>query len=437
MIEQKLCFVVVHFAEALIAWQFLESIFVPKQRKWKRWLAYILGYGVSFAAFNMSSLGSNVFVFTICNFLLLLYCYRAALSKSIFYALILSGLMLVTESLSMLLLWVIYRDFDLYQTHFAGLVLLSSLSKVLYFIGTRIYICLIKEKERDTKFPSVSWLFLSFESVTSLVVILGLIYMGLSVPTISWPMEIWMSVSALVLLLSNIVVFASYQHMQHISVRYAELLLRKKKEEADEEYYTTLKEQYENQRILIHDVRHHLDTIKTLAEDQPRKTIIDYVTEMEHLPELQRRVRYSGNPVLNVVAVRYSDLCLQKGISFSADLHNYTLDFMDALDITALFGNLLENALEAAEGSQNAFVELTLNKREPQGLFVLSVINSCAHPPKQEENGNFLSGKINRKMHGLGIQSIDRTVKKYGGHLTRFYDEEQGTFHTIVTLCHV
>ena len=401
---------------------------------WIRSFAYALGYGGSFIVFNMNLLGSNLFTFTVCNVLLILFCYQIPLSKGVFYGAVMSGLMLGTEIISMLLLWVIYRDFDLYKTHFAGLVLLSSLSKILYFVGTRICLVLAKGKESGMKSPSSAWVLLSLARVASMVVILGLIHIGLSVPGLTWSMEIWMSISALVLLLANLAIFAAYQRMQQIIGKYTELLLLRQKEEADEEYYTTLKEQYESQRILIHDVRHHLCVIKELAENQPRKAIIDYVTEMERLPELQRRIRYAGDPVLNAVVVRYGDLCMQKGIAFSADIRNESLAFMSSLDITALFGNLLENAVEAAENGQDAFVELTLNKREPQGVLALTVVNSCALAPEQDSEGKLLSRKRNKKRHGIGTQSIDRTVKKYGGHLTWFYDDQQRVFHTTVIL---
>ena len=61
------------------------------------------------------------------------------------------------------------------------------------------------------------------------------------------------------LLLINILLFTAYQHTQQINEKYRELQLIQQKEKADEEYYTALQEQYENQRILIHDIRHHLE----------------------------------------------------------------------------------------------------------------------------------------------------------------------------------
>ena len=73
------------------------------------------------------------------------------------------------------------------------------------------------------------------------------------------------------LLLGNILIFAAYQYIQQMSRRYMDLRLQQQKEQADRSYYKTLQEQYDNQRIMIHDIRHHLGLIKELAKAQNEK----------------------------------------------------------------------------------------------------------------------------------------------------------------------
>ena len=83
--------------------------------------------------------------------------------------------------------------------------------------------------------------------------------------TLPYPDNIWMVGAGMGLLLVNVLLFSGYQYTQQINEKYRELQLMQQKEKADEEYYTALQEQYENQRILIHDIRHHLETIKKHA----------------------------------------------------------------------------------------------------------------------------------------------------------------------------
>ena len=61
--EQKICFAVVYLAEALIAWQFCESIFSPRRNVWIRGFAYTLGYGGSFIVFNMEPFSAKFICF--------------------------------------------------------------------------------------------------------------------------------------------------------------------------------------------------------------------------------------------------------------------------------------------------------------------------------------------------------------------------------------
>ena len=55
-----------------------------------------------------------------------------------------------------------------------------------------------------------------------------------------------------------------------------------------------MQEQYENQRILIHDIRHHLETIKNMLEKEEYPALGRYVGEMSQMPALQKRVKFAA-----------------------------------------------------------------------------------------------------------------------------------------------
>lgn len=80
--------------------------------------------------------------------------------------------------------------------------------------------------------------------------------------------------------------------------------------------------------------------------------------------------------------------------------------------MTALFGNLLENAVEAAEGTSDPFVELSVTNRDNYGLVLVAVANTCKELPV-EEAGTWISQKREKNLHGIGLQSVRRTMKKY------------------------
>src|SRR5699024_6346968 len=94
------------------------------------------------------------------------------------------------------------------------------------------------------------------------------------------------------------------QYIQVINNKYTSLLLQQQKDQANSDYYAALQDQYDRQRVLIHDLRHHLEAIKGLATEQDGHVVVKYVEEMEQLPALQKRTRFCSDPVLNAILMR-------------------------------------------------------------------------------------------------------------------------------------
>ena len=433
MIEQNICFAVVYLAEALTVWLFLGDLFPARRSIWIRSILFSVGYGLAWLCFALDFVHVNVLIFVVCTGLVLYIGYTVRLWKAVLYSVLLSALMLGTEYLSMLFLGAFFDGFDKYQEDLTVLILFAVFSKVLYFLCTRFYVHIAKSRESESQLPNVVFGLLVVVCLSSIFVITALIYVCLLIPSFSRVMEFWMISCAIVLLLTNILIFAAYQNIQQMNQRYMDLRLQQQKEQADRSYYETLQEQYDNQRVMIHDIRHHLGLIKELAKAQNEKVVVDYVTEMEHLPVLQRQIQYCKEPILNALLIRYHDLCRQKKISFSVDVRKCSTEEMNHIDITSLFGNLMENALEAAQESEDPFLEISLDVREVQKAWVLTIVNSCKELPETSGFG-FISRKQKRGQHGIGLLSVKRIIKIYQGHIRQYYDVESRSFHTVVMI---
>lgn len=107
---------------------------------------------------------------------------------------------------------------------------------------------------------------------------------------------------------------------------------------------------------------------------------------------------------------------------------------MDCPSITTLYSNLLSNAIEAAENSAERTIDIAVTKQAEQDKILIAVINSSDTPPLTNGKGELISGKTNKKLHGLGTKSINRIVKRYGGESTYYYDAANKRFHYIVLL---
>lgn len=116
--------------------------------------------------------------------------------------------------------------------------------------------------------------------------------------------------------------------------------------------------------------------------------------------------------------------------------HNRTVNITEAHEertsVTALFSNLLSNAVESAQKSEDKIIEFSTAKNDEAGFIVISIMNSCDTAPQTDAFGNFKTTKGNQRMHGYGLKSIDRVIKKYGGISMPYYDSAAKTFRYII-----
>lgn len=237
----------------------------------------------------------------------------------------------------------------------------------------------------------------------------------------------------LILLADDVLIFLGYLYSQRRNRLNLSDQLMLQKQQAQVSYYRALEEQYDRQRVLIHDIRKHLGVIRSLAEAGEGQEAARYIKELEASPALQNKVRICGSYILDVILCRYKEICQAKDIRFHVDVRSGSADMLSQSDLTALFGNLLENAVEAAEGAEEGFIELNVELK-PEKLFQLTMVNSCAAPPKTDSAGRFVTGKEDRERHGLGLKSIRNVTEKYSGTIRQYYEEESRLFHTIILM---
>jgi len=132
-----------------------------------------------------------------------------------------------------------------------------------------------------------------------------------------------------------------------------------------------------------------------------------------------------------VMIHKYETACSQEAIRFEYDVKLCNLSGVADLDLVAILGNLMDNALRAAVESEGKTIRLETLRRN--GYSVIIVSNSCAHPPVHRERSLF-STKPNPSGHGLGMKSAERAIKRYMGDLDWDYDDAEQIFTVTVML---
>ena len=109
----------------------------------------------------------------------------------------------------------------------------------------------------------------------------------------------------------------------------------------------------------------------------------------------------------------------RKRINFFLDIDIQQIEIPED-DLMIILGNLLDNAMEAAEKCENKYIKL--KSRNINNMLLLKIENSSTQLP-QVKNGVFISNKNNKNEHGFGIESVKRIVDEHEGEIHFQYSE--------------
>lgn len=424
----ELCYAIVFVIETIISIFYFNNKFKLKRNKEMIFLVAFISSVISFSVAKLNTPALNLLSFFVCNFLILILCYEVNIKSSLFHSFLLLSFMIVTEILVFFIFSVLFSvDLDICFNDKYMLIIQATISKLLYFVT--VYFSAkfsSKEYKSDRLYSS---LFLCILPIASIVFMYTSIFLCIEY-SVNENFKFALVICNLLSLLSNIVVFYVHDKTIKTNRKYTELLLTQQKEDNRVSYYELLKEQNVNSKVLIHDITKHLNSLKMLSMNN-NADIVDYIDNIENDFDIMNPIDYSNNALLNLITNRYYQICKKENISFEINIQNTQLDFMSEPDITSLFDNLIANATEAAKQSENKFIIFSIDIRNSNFL-VISVLNSSDKKPLQV-NENIISSKKDSEMHGIGIKSIKRVVKKYDGIITMTYNDNQKTFNTTIT----
>lgn len=189
-----------------------------------------------------------------------------------------------------------------------------------------------------------------------------------------------------------------------------------------ERQYRISKDSIDLINIKCHDIKYKLDALtaqgnlSTEAVKELRDSISIYDSKIE-----------TGNQLLNVLITEKSLYCEQNGINLSCMIDGKELDFMETGDLYCLFGNVIDNALEAVKGIEDKDKRVINMVVKTKNNLILVQEENYFNGTIEFEDGLPVTTKADKTSHGFGMRSLRMIVKKYGGELTASVSD--GVFH--------
>lgn len=183
--------------------------------------------------------------------------------------------------------------------------------------------------------------------------------------------------------------------------------------EQESRHYAVFKENVDYINIKCHDLKHQ---IRRIASGGDVKDSV--IREIEDAVMIYDSDVKTGNDALDIVLTEKRLTCVKRGITFSCIADGAKLGFMTDADICSLFGNALDNAIEAVCRIDDPEKRsIGLNVKEAKGFLSVNVRNSCAGDVAFD--GDLpRSTKGDDRSHGFGMKSMKAIAEKYGGELS-------------------
>lgn len=427
-----ICYLFIFIFEQFISYLYFKSKYEFKRKTWIIFICYFISFIVQYTTNLFNSPYLNLLSFFVCNLSIVLICFSSTLKQSLFDVVLLEGIMITTEVVIMYLFSSILK-IDLLECKNNELIIFleTAATKILYFIIAYIISRFSKKADKYKSVINKYSVLLFLMPVSSILVISSYAYLSFNY-NVNITTNFLFTFSSLIMLISNIIIFIIHERIIDVLIKNTELELEKQKLHINEEYYIELEKQYDSSNILIHDIKKCLGNIKGLLLQNDNSKAIEYIDSIYDGYDIKQIKKYSNNKLINVIVSRYAQLCYNNNIEFSADIRDVNFSFIKDSEITALFDNLFENAFEATKKCPNKFINIEVDYRNENYIFI-KMLNSINNKPLFQ-NGVPITTKKDKKGHGIGIKSILKIVKKYHGNLDYTYIENENIFVTTILL---
>ena len=192
---------------------------------------------------------------------------------------------------------------------------------------------------------------------------------------------------------------------QHEEERYLDELQFQK------QFYDEIQEKYEYIQDLKHNIRNQFLECNFYLENNDLEGLREKIAEANHeLAQIDKDM-YSCNPSMNSVLRVKLGIAKREKITVSTEIMIPTDFNLEYGDIGVLYGNLLDNAIEACRKIESDKRFIKIKSKMMNGNLIIHIENSKQH----EKNEQLKTTKTDTINHGRGVKSIRKVVDKYGG----------------------
>lgn len=173
--------------------------------------------------------------------------------------------------------------------------------------------------------------------------------------------------------------------------------------------YMEISHKYEESKAIIHDIKKHISVAEKMQDDNKAQT--KYLSEVYDRMNDLFNFFHCSNKILSIILSQKISYAKSKGIKVNVSVEDVPMDFIKDFDITAIFANLWDNAIEACDKvNECKYIAMDISRRND---FLLINIENSYNGVIIKNKDVYTSTKPDHD--GMGLKSVRMVVEKYDG----------------------
>ena len=193
-------------------------------------------------------------------------------------------------------------------------------------------------------------------------------------------------------------------------------------------YYQEKLKDEEKVRSVYHDMKNHLLVLQRQINSPETAEMVE---KLQSQVAMYEDYEHTGNDILDIILKEKSETAREKHIALSVTADLNGVDFIEPLDVSTIFGNGLDNAIEASEKLPEEQRAILVKAGRVQNFFSVLIENSCL---QNREYTKQRTAKSDDFLHGFGISNMRKAAEKYDGQLTIKCENEKFTLKILIPI---
>jgi len=312
------------------------------------------------------------------------------------------------DNIISILLSIFTGNIPLYSKN-ATLFLINVIVVQTFMIAITKFLIIFFQKQKIPFSYRRKYIFLTILPIINILII----YIILVLPTNNQiTRHLIIILMAIISEIFNLAVLYFFENISNSLQLENEITLMQQRTDMQYNYYQQLEIEYKKSQNIMHDIKNHIKVLERLYQSGQNAEGLEYAERISEIVEGLGMKFKSNNRILNIIVNEKIRICKDGHIDFTYLVENIDLSFISDMDVTTIFANLLDNAIEACNKIVDETKQITLRVYQFNNMIIINLINSIDNAPVQDE-GKLISSKKNHK--AIGLSNVSAAVEKYDG----------------------